>query len=452
MVPTPPPGEPIADAPRRPHWYAQLYTQVLIAIAAGITVGLIWPQFGASLQPLGDGFVKLVKMIIAPVIFLTIVTGIGGLKQASQIGRVAGKAFGYFLVVSSFALLVGLVVANVVQPGAGMNIDIASLDAGAVKDYADKAHEASLTAFLLAIIPTTFLSALTDGSILQVLLTAILFGIAVALTGRDGEVVLRGAERLSVVVFRLVAILMRAAPIGAFGAMAFTVGKYGPESLLSLGKLVATFYLTSAIFVVAVLGLIARIAGFSIFALIRYLKEELLLVLGTSSSEAALPALMMKLEKAGCAKSVVGMVIPTGYSFNLDGTNIYMTLAALFIAQAVGVDLSLGDQITLLLVAMVSSKGAAGVTGAGFITLAATLSITPAVPVAGMALILGVDRFMSECRALTNCIGNAVAAIVVAKWENALDRDQLKAALRGEISSMTFDNKEESLPDHAPAE
>lgn len=452
MVPIPPPSEPTADAPKRARWYAQLYTQVLIAIAAGIAVGLIWPQFGASLQPLGDGFVKLVKMIIAPVIFLTIVTGIGGLKQASQIGRVAGKAFGYFLVVSSFALVVGLIVANVVQPGAGMNIDAATLDAGTVKDYADKAHEASLTAFLLAIIPTTFLSALTDGSILQVLLTAILFGIAVALTGRDGEIVLRGAERLSVVVFRLVAILMRAAPIGAFGAMAFTVGKYGPESLLSLGKLVATFYLTSAIFVVLVLGLIARIAGFSIFALIRYLKEELLLVLGTSSSEAALPALMMKLERAGCAKSVVGMVIPTGYSFNLDGTNIYMTLAALFIAQAVGVNLSLGDQITLLLVAMVSSKGAAGVTGAGFITLAATLSITPAVPVAGMALILGVDRFMSECRALTNCIGNAVAAIVVAKWENALDRDQLKAALRGEVSATSFDNTEEDLPGHAPAE
>lgn len=440
------------DAPKRTPWYARLYTQVLVAIAAGIAVGLVWPEFGAGLQPLGDGFVKLVKMIIAPVIFLTIVTGIGGIKQAGQIGRVAGKAFGYFLAVSSLALVVGLVVANLVQPGAGMNIDPATLDPGAVRDYAAKAHEATLTAFVLAIIPDTFLSALTDGSILQVLLVAILFGIAIALSGKDGEAVLHVAERLSHVVFRVVAILMRAAPIGAFGAMAFTVGKYGPESLFSLGKLVATFYLTSAIFVAAVLGLIARMAGFSVFALIRYLKEELLLVLGTSSSEAALPALMLKLEQAGCAKSVVGMVIPTGYSFNLDGTNIYMTLAALFIAQAVGVDLSLGDQITLLLVAMISSKGAAGVTGAGFITLAATLSITPAVPVAGMALILGVDRFMSECRALTNCIGNAVAAIVVARWENALDTEQLAAALRGEPQSIEKREEGTRVPDNAPAE
>ena len=440
------------SAPARPRWYAQLYTQVLVAIAAGIAVGLVWPQFGAVLQPLGDGFVKLVKMIIAPVIFLTIVIGIGGIKQAGQIGRVAGKAFGYFLVVSSFALVVGLVVANLVQPGAGMNIDPATLDAGAVSAYAAKAHEATLTAFVLAIIPTTFLSALTDGSILQVLLVAILFGIAIALSGEDGEAVLRGAERLSGVVFRMVAILMRAAPVGAFGAMAFTVGKYGPDSLLNLGKLVATFYFTSAVFVVVVLGLIARLAGFSIFALIRYLREELLLVLGTSSSEAALPALMLKLEQAGCAKSVVGMVIPTGYSFNLDGTNIYMTLAALFIAQAVGVDLSLADQITLLLVAMISSKGAAGVTGAGFITLAATLSIIPAVPVAGMALILGVDRFMSECRALTNCIGNAVAAIVVARWENALDGAQLAAALRAGPPLNGTREEGKPVPDNAPAE
>ncbi|MBC2669672.1 dicarboxylate/amino acid:cation symporter [Novosphingobium piscinae] len=412
-------------------WYRGLYAQVLVAIAAGIAIGLVWPEFGARLQPLGEGFVKLVKMIIAPVIFLTIVTGIGGLQHASQIGRVAGRAFGYFLAVSSLALVVGLIVANLVQPGAGMNIDPASLDAGAVKDFTAKAHEATIPGFLLAIIPTTALSALTDGSILQVLLVAILFGLALATSGPDAAPILAGAERLSRVVFRLVAILMRAAPLGAFGAMAFTVGKYGPQALLNLGQLVATFYLTSALFVVVVLGTIARLAGFSVFALIRYLKEELLLVLGTSSSEAALPALMQKLEQAGCAKPVVGMVIPTGYSFNLDGTNIYMTLAALFIAQATGVDLSLGDQIALLLVAMISSKGAAGVTGAGFITLAATLSITPAVPVAGMALILGVDRFMSECRALTNCIGNAVAAIVVAGWEQALDRSRLAAALAG---------------------
>ncbi len=427
--------------PARPRrWYASLYVQVLLAIAAGITVGLVWPETGSALQPLGDGFVKLVKMIIAPVIFLTIITGIGGMRHAGDIGRVAGKAFGYFLAVSTLALVVGLIVANVVQPGAGMNIDVATLDAGAVHGYADKAHEATIPGFLLSIIPTTFLSALTDGSILQVLLVAILFGIALSLSGEAGVAIHRLAEQLGEVVFRLVAILMRAAPIGAFGAMAFTVGKYGLGALLGLGKLVATFYLTSALFVVIVLGLIARVTGFSIFRLLRYLRDELLLVLGTSSSEAALPALMQKLEQAGCAKSVVGIVVPTGYSFNLDGTNIYMTLAALFIAQATGVDLSLGDQIALLLVAMISSKGAAGVTGAGFITLAATLSITPAVPVAGMALILGVDRFMSECRALTNCIGNAVAAIVVARWEGALDREQLRAALHGKSAqgAQTF--------------
>lgn len=421
-----------AQGPAQPsRWYARLYVQVLLAIASGISIGLIWPEIGSALQPLGDGFVKLVKMIISPVIFLTIVTGIGGMRHAGDIGRVAGKAFGYFLVVSSLALVVGLIVANVVQPGAGMNINVATLDASAVHGYADKAHEATLSGFLLSVIPTTFLSALTDGSILQVLLVAILFGITLSLSGESGAAIHRLAEQLNEVVFRLVAILMRAAPVGAFGAMAFTVGKYGLGALLGLGKLVATFYLTSGLFVVIVLGLIARIAGFSIFRLLRYLRAELLLVMGTSSSEAALPALMQKLEQAGCAKSVVGIVVPTGYSFNLDGTNIYMTLAALFIAQATGVHLSLGDQIALLLVAMLSSKGAAGVTGAGFITLAATLSIIPAVPVAGMALILGVDRFMSECRALTNCIGNAVAAIVVAKWENALDREQLAAALGG---------------------
>lgn len=421
--------------PQTPHrsaaWYLQLYPQVLAAIGAGVLVGLVWPAFGAAMQPLGEGFVKLVKMIIAPVIFLTIVSGIGGLQQASQIGRVAARAFGYFLAVSSLALVIGLVAANVVQPGAGMHVDPASLDAGAVSSYTAKAHEASITGFLLAIIPATVLSALTDGSILQVLLVAILTGMAIATTGPAAAPVLRGIEVLSLIVFRMVAILMRAAPIGAFGAIAFTVGKYGPQSLLGLGKLVATFYLTSALFVLVVLGGIARLAGFSVLALIRYLKEELLLVLGTSSSEAALPALMQKLERAGCAKPVVGLVIPTGYSFNLDGTNIYMSLAALFIAQATGAQLSLGDQIALLLVAMISSKGAAGVTGAGFITLAATLSITPAVPVAGMALILGVDRFMSECRALTNCIGNAVAAIVIAGWERGLDRERLAAALAG---------------------
>lgn len=412
-------------------WYKHLYAQVLLAIAAGIGVGYFAPHLGVALQPLGDAFIKLVKMIIAPVIFLTIVTGIAGMRQVGEIGRVAGKAFAYFITVSTFALIVGLLVANVVQPGAGMNIDPATLDINAVKDFTGKAEEASIVAFLLDIIPTTTLSALTDGSILQVLLVAILFGVSLALVGAPGEPVTRFLENVSLVVFKLVSILMRFAPIGAFGAMAFTIGKYGIGTLASLGTLVATFYLTSALFVLIVLGTIARLSGFSILLLMRYLKAELLLVLGTSSSEAALPPLIAKMENAGCSKAVVGLVVPTGYSFNLDGTNIYMTLAALFIAQATGIELSIGEQIALLAVAMISSKGAAGVTGAGFITLAATLSIVPSVPVAGMALILGIDRFMSECRALTNFIGNAVATIVVARWEGALDEKQLDAALSG---------------------
>ncbi|HEY5712507.1 MAG TPA: dicarboxylate/amino acid:cation symporter [Allosphingosinicella sp.] len=408
-----------------------LYVQVLTAILLGALIGHFWPAFGESLKPLGDGFIKLVKMIISPVIFLTLTTGIASMKELATVGRVAGKAFAYFLFFSTLALILGLVVANVVQPGAGMNIDPATLDSQAVATYSERAHQSGVTAFLLDIIPTTMASALTEGSILQTLFVAILFGVALSLAGKPAEPVLALLERLSLVVFRMVAMLMRAAPIGAFGAIAFTVGAYGIDSLVDLGALVATFYLTSLIFVLVVLGATARLAGFSILKLIRYLKEELLLVLGTSSSEAALPNLIDKMERAGCARSVVGLVVPTGYSFNLDGTNIYMTLAALFIAQATGVDLSLWDQIALLLVAMLSSKGAAGVTGAGFITLAATLSIVPGVPVAGMALILGIDRFMSECRSLTNFIGNAVATIVVARWDGALDRARLAEALDG---------------------
>ena len=412
-------------------WYSHLYVQVLIAIAAAVLLGHFWPATGEAMKPLGDGFIKLVKMIIAPVIFLTIVTGIAGMRDLSSVGRVAVKAFAYFLFFSTLALIVGLVVANVIQPGAGMNVDPATLDRAAVASYSEKAHETTITGFLLDIIPTTMASALTEGSILQTLFVSILFGIALSLIGKPAAPVLDLLERLGLVVFRLVGILMRAAPIGAFGAIAFTVGTYGIGTLANLGALLATFYLTSLIFVLLVLGTVARLAGFSILHLIRYLKAELLLVLGTSSSEAALPALIDKMERAGCSRSVVGLVVPTGYSFNLDGTNIYMTLAALFIAQATGVHLSLWDQVGLLLVAMISSKGAAGVTGAGFITLAATLSIVPSVPVAGMALILGIDRFMSECRSLTNFIGNAVATIVVARWDKALDPEQLKAALAG---------------------
>lgn len=420
-----------AALPRKLPFYRHLYFQVLVAIAIGIALGHFYPDIGASLKPLGDAFIKLVKMIIAPVIFLTVTTGIAGMSDLKKVGKVAGKAMLYFLVFSTLALIIGLIVGNVVQPGAGFNIDPATLDATAVADYAEKAHEQTIVGFLQGIIPTTVVGAFADGNILQVLFFSVLFGVALALVGKKGEPVLNILQSLTTPIFKLVAILMKAAPIGAFGAMAFTIGKYGLGSVANLAMLVGTFYLTAFLFVAVILGAVARFNGFSILALIRYIKEELLLVLGTSSSEAALPSLMEKMEKAGCKKSVVGLVIPTGYSFNLDGTNIYMTLAALFIAQATNIDLSLGDQIILLLVAMLSSKGAAGITGAGFITLAATLSVVPAVPVAGMALILGIDRFMSECRALTNLIGNAVATIVVARWENELDKEQLATALSG---------------------
>ncbi|KRB80737.1 C4-dicarboxylate transporter [Sphingomonas sp. Root710] len=415
--------------PVRPPFWRSLYAQVLVAIVLGIALGAFAPDIATQLKPLGDAFIKLVKMIIAPVIFLTVVTGIAGLRDLGELGRVAVKTFGYFLVLSTFALIVGLIVANVVQPGAGMHIAPASLDTSHIAEYAEKAHDQTLTGFLMNIIPATLVSALAEGEILQVLFVAILFGIALSLSGERAAPVLDLLERLTAVVFRLVGILMKAAPIGAFGAMAFTIGKFGIGTLANLGGLILCFYLTALAFIVLVLGAVSWAAGFSIFRLITYLKDELLLVLGTSSSESALPNLVAKMEMAGCDKPVVGLVVPTGYSFNLDGTNIYMTLAALFIAQACDVDLSLGEQISLLLVAMISSKGAAGVTGAGFITLAATLSIVPSVPVAGMALILGIDRFMSECRSLTNFIGNAVATVVIARWEGALDREKLKAAL-----------------------
>ncbi|MEN9718193.1 MAG: hypothetical protein RIQ99_1071 [Pseudomonadota bacterium] len=423
--------------PGTSRWYAHLYVQVLAAIVAGVLVGQFAPATGEALKPLGDAFIKLVKMVIAPVIFLTIVTGIAGLRDLAAVGRIAAKAFAYFLCFSTLALIVGLIVANGVRPGAGLNINPATLDSGKVADYAAKAHDTTIVGFLTGIIPETFPAALTDGNVLQVLFAAILFGVALALVGTRGEKVLALCEDLSIAMFKLVALVMKAAPLGAFGAMAFTIGKYGLASLANLAELVATFYLTALVFVLVVLGAAARLAGFSILRLIAYLKAELLLVLGTSSSESALPSLIEKLERAGCPKTVVGLVVPTGYSFNLDGTNIYMTLAALFIAQACNVELTLGQQLALLGVAMLSSKGAAGVTGAGFITLAATLSIVPAVPVAGMALILGIDRFMSECRSLTNFIGNAVAAIIVSRWEGQLDHAQLAAALAGRLPPVT---------------
>ncbi len=428
--------DPGAIPPAARPWYRHLYVQVLVAILLGILIGHFWPSTGEALKPLGDGFIKLVRMIIAPVIFLTIVTGIAGMRDLGRVGRVALKSFAYFLFFSTLALIIGLIVANVVRPGEGLNIDPATLDPSKVRDYASKAHETTISGFLLEAIPDTFLSALTAGHILQALLVSILFGVALALVGDKAGKVLDLLNQLSLVMFRLVAIIMAIAPIGAFGAMAFTIGKYGVGSLANLATLVATFYATSLLFVLLVLGAVARMAGFSILKLIGYLKAELLLVLGTSSSESALPSLIEKLERAGCPKSIVGLVVPTGYSFNLDGTNIYMTLAALFIAQAVGIDLTLGDQLLLLGVAMLSSKGAAGITGAGFITLAATLSIVPSVPVAGMALILGVDRCMSECRSLTNFIGNAVATVVVTRWEGALDKEQFDLALAGKLPSV----------------
>ncbi|NKQ87787.1 dicarboxylate/amino acid:cation symporter [Rhizobium ruizarguesonis] len=431
------PFDAVAGSKGKKPFYTHLYVQVLAAIAAGILLGHFYPEFGTQLKPLGDAFIKLVKMIIAPVIFLTVATGIAGMSDLQKVGRVAGKAMLYFLTFSTAALIIGMIVANVVQPGAGMNIDPASLDPAAVASYAAKAHEQSIVGFLTNIIPTTIVGAFADGDILQVLFFSVLFGIALAMVGEKSEPVVNFLNALTAPVFKLVAILMKAAPIGAFGAMAFTIGKYGVGSIANLAMLIGTFYVTSLLFVFIVLGAVARYNGFSIVALLRYIKEELLLVLGTSSSEAALPGLMNKMEKAGCKRSVVGLVIPTGYSFNLDGTNIYMTLAALFIAQATGIQLSWGDQILLLLVAMLSSKGAAGITGAGFITLAATLSVVPSVPVAGMALILGIDRFMSECRALTNLVGNAVATIVVARWENELDTAQLAAALGGQTGEDT---------------
>ena len=414
---------------KKKKFYQVLYFQVIVAIVVGILLGHFFPNTGEAMKPLGDAFIKIVKMIIAPVIFLTVVTGIAGMSDMKKVGRVAGKAFIYFITFSTLALIVGMIVANVVQPGAGMNIDPATLNPKKVSDYVIKAKESSVVGFLMNIIRETVVSPLNNGNILQVLFVSILFGISLAMVGEKAQTITDFLQDLSAPVFKMVAILMNLAPIGAFGAMSFTIGKYGIQSVSKLFLLVGTFYLTSVLFVLIVLGAVARYNGFSIIKLVKYIKDELWLVLGTSSSEAALPTLMQKMERAGCEKSVVGLVIPTGYSFNLDGTNIYMTMAALFIAQAVGIQLELHQQISLLLVAMLSSKGAAGVTGAGFITLAATLSVVPSVPVEGMALILGVDRFMSECRALTNLVGNACATVVVARWENALDKEQLTASL-----------------------
>lgn len=412
-------------------FYKILYVQVLFAIVLGVLLGVFYPELGTKMKPLGDGFIKLIKMIIAPVIFCTVVAGIAGMQDMKKVGRVGGKALLYFEVVSTFALVIGLVVANLAKPGAGFNVDVAHLDTKSIAQYTEKAQHQSTIDFIMNIIPNTFVDAFAKGDILQVLLIAILFGTALSILGERGRATTKIIEDFSHAIFGVVNIVMKLAPIGAFGAMAFTIGKYGLASLIPLAKLMGSFYLTCALFVFVVLGFIAKMTGFSIVKFISYIKEELLIVLGTSSSESALPALMRKLEKLGCSKSVVGLVVPTGYSFNLDGTNIYMTMAALFVAQATNTELTLTQELTILAVAMLTSKGASGITGAGFITLAATLAVVPTIPVAGMALILGIDRFMSECRALTNFVGNGVASVVVSKWENELDKDRMNAVLSG---------------------
>lgn len=410
-------------------FYKVLYVQVLFAIVCGILIGVLQPATGVDLKPLGDGFIKLIKMIIAPVIFCTVVSGIAGMEDIKKVGRVGGKALIYFEVVSTFALIIGLCVTNLLQPGAGFNANLATIDTSSIAQFTTKAHLPTTVEFIMNIIPDTFFGAFARGDILQVLLIAIMVGFSISTLGEKGKPILNLIDDLARVVFSVVNKLMKLAPIGAFGAMAFTIGKYGIASLLPLAKLMGSFYLTCGLFIFIVLGLIARFTGFSIWRFLVYIKEELLIVLGTSSSESALPSLMEKLEQLGCSKSVVGLVVPTGYSFNLDGTNIYMTMAALFIAQATNTDLTLTQQLTILGVAMLTSKGASGITGAGFITLAATLVVVPTIPVAGMALILGIDRFMSECRALTNFIGNGVATVVVSKWENELNMETLSTEL-----------------------
>ena len=407
-----------------------LYIQVLIGIVLGLAVGALWPQTGAALKPLGDAFIKLVKMVIAPVIFCTVALGIAQMSDMKKFGRIGGKALIYFEAVSTLALVIGLVVGVVVRPGAGFNIDPASLDPSVTATYVTRAHADSVTEHLMNIIPDTFFSAFVGGDLLQVLLISILFGFACTRMGEAGRQVAGGLEKIVKVFFAVIHMLVRLAPIGAFGAMAFTIGRYGLTSLLPLGALVACFYMTCLLFVAIVLGGIARLVGFSLWRFLSYIREELLITLGSSSSEPALPKLIEKLERLGAPPAVVGLVIPTGYSFNLDGTNIYLTLAILFLAQATNIDLSIMQMLTILLVAMLTSKGASGVTGAGFVTLAATLSVVPTIPLVALATIVGIDRFMSECRAITNIIGNGVAALVVARWEKVLDMGRLREELK----------------------
>jgi aerobic C4-dicarboxylate transport protein len=417
---------------RQKPWYRILYVQVLVAIVFGIVLGHFWPATAVEMKPLGDGFIKLIKMVIALVIFCTVVSGISGMENMKKVGRVGGKALLYFEGVSTVALLIGLIVATLVKPGAGFNADPATLDIKAVAAYAGKAKEQTVAEFVLNIIPNTIVDAFARGDILPVVLVSVLFGYVLSRLGERGRPVRDLIDAGAGLVFGATNVVMRLAPIGAFGAMAFTVGRFGVGSLGPLAKLVGTFYLTSAIFVFVVLGIIAWWAGFNIFKFLRYIREEILIVLGTSSSDPALPGLMEKLERLGCSKPVVGLVVPIGYVFNTDGSSIYMTLAALFVAQATNTDLTLMQELAIFGVAMLTSKGASGVTGASFIALVGTLSVVPTIPVAGMALILGIDRFMSEARALVNMIGNGVAAVVMAKWEGELDHARMQAVLNGD--------------------
>ena len=414
----------------RKKFYQHLYIQVLTAITFGILLGHFYPETAITMKPLGDGFIKLIKMIIAPIIFCTVVNGIAGMQDMSKIGRVGVKALLYFEVVSSLALIIGLIVVHIIRPGEGMNVDVSTLDIKNLSAYTGSIKNHNAVEFLLNVIPASVVDAFAKGEILQVLLFSLLFGFSLAAMKETGVEVVTFINKLATVLFGIVETIMKLAPIGAFGAMAFTIGKYGITSLAPLAKLMGSFYLTCLLFIFIVLGIIAKYAGFNIVRFIIYIKDELLIVLGTSSSESVLPRIITKLENLGCSKSVVGLVIPTGYSFNLDGTSIYLVMAAIFVAQATNTPLNLTQELTILGVLLLTSKGAAGVSGSGFVTLAATLSVLPSIPIAGLALILGIDRFMSEARALTNLIGNGIATVVAAKWENALDVQKMQSILK----------------------
>ena len=440
-----------SNVSRKP-WYSILYVQVLIAVFIGIVIGALFPALGKSLKPLGDGFVNLVKMIIAPVIFCTVVHGIASMSDLKKLGRVGIKALVYFELVSTVALIIGLIVVNTLRPGAGFNVDLKTLDAAHVQQsqsFAQKAHSLNPTEFLMDIIPPSFFTAFASGDILQVLLVAILSAFAISAMGTRGTPILHAIDLGANVFFGIMRNVVKLAPIGAFGAMAFTVGSQGLRALENLGFLMVCFYITAFLFVIIVLGAIAAFNGFSIFRFISYIKEELLLVLGTSSSEAALPGMLQKMQQLGCSSSTVGLVIPTGYSFNLDGTNIYMSMAAIFLAQATNTPLDLGQQVVLLAVAMLSSKGATGVTGAGFITLAATLAAVPSVPVESLAILVGIDRFMSECRALTNLVGNGVATVVVSRWEKEVSKEVLNRNMSQSKSMADYEAEEPSPQESA---